>query len=97
MVDPIKFGASISTSGRYALQGNQALGGLLAWAKASSRESGPKRQVAVAYYDDASSPELAASNTERLIEQDRVDILLGPYASDLTRAVLPVAIARSTS
>jgi len=47
--------------------------------------------VTIAYYDDASSPERAVSNTERLLEQDRVDILLGPYASDLTRSVVPVA------
>ena len=47
--------------------------------------------MTVIVHDDASSRAGAVSNTERLIVDDRVDVLLGPYASDLTRAVVPVA------
>jgi branched-chain amino acid transport system substrate-binding protein len=46
------------------------------------------------YYDDAGSPARAAENTERLLDADAVEVLIGPYASDLTRAVLPLARRR---
>ncbi len=98
MGEAIRFGASISTSGRYALQGRQALAGLQAWAKATTVEGGVrisqlggKLPIALIHYDDASSPERAVANVERLIQVDRVRVLIGPYASDLTRAVVRVA------
>jgi branched-chain amino acid transport system substrate-binding protein len=98
MADAIRFGVSISTSGRYALQGRQALAGLQAWAKATKLEGGVripqlggKLPVTLIHYDDAGSPERAVANVERLISVDRVRVLIGPYASDLTRAVVRVA------
>ncbi|MDP2674330.1 MAG: amino acid ABC transporter substrate-binding protein [Dehalococcoidia bacterium] len=98
MAEDIRFGASISTSGRYALQGRQALAGLQAWAKATNLEGGVrisqlggKLSVTFIHYDDASSLERAVANVERLISVDRVRVLIGPYASDLTRAVVRVA------
>ena len=98
MGEAIRFGASISTSGRYSLQGRQALAGLQAWVKATNVEGGVmishlggKLPVALIHYDDASSPERAVANAERLIQVDRVRVLIGPYASDLTREVARVA------
>lgn len=98
MPEPITVGASISTSGRYALQGRQALAGLRAWTEAANAEGGvrsPRLGRAVPatliHYDDGSSPARAAANVERLIRVDRVHVLIGPYASDLTRAVVPVS------
>jgi branched-chain amino acid transport system substrate-binding protein len=97
----IKFGASVSVSGRYALQGRQMLAGLRAWVEAVNAGEGlgvhgieAKAPVRLVYYDDASSPAGAAANTERLLDADAVEVLIGPYASDLTRAVLPVARRR---
>jgi branched-chain amino acid transport system substrate-binding protein len=98
MPETIRFGASISTSGRYALQGRQALGGLQAWAKATNAEGGVRisrtgRNVPVAliHYDDAGSAERAAAAIEKLIQVDGVHILVGPYGSDLARAAVGVA------
>ena len=97
-VNRIKFGASLSTSGRYALQGSQALAGLRAWAVGTNADGGvrlPGRGSGVpatlSVYDDGSRPAQAAANVERLITHDDVDVLIGPYGSDLTRAVVPVA------
>jgi branched-chain amino acid transport system substrate-binding protein len=94
----IRFGASVSVSGRYALQGQQVLAGLRAWVEAVNgggglnvHGAGARAPVRLVYYDDASSPARAAANAERLLDADAVEILIGPYASDLTRAVLPVA------
>ena len=98
MPEAIRFGASISTSGRYGLQGRQALAGLQAWAKATNVEGGVRISqlggtlpVTLIHYDDASSPERAVAAAEKLIKVDRVHVLIGPYASDLTRAVVSVA------
>jgi branched-chain amino acid transport system substrate-binding protein len=97
----IKFGASVSVSGRYALQGRQVLAGLGAWVEAVNageglrvHGAGARAPVRLVYYDDASSPARAAANAERLLDADAVELLIGPYASDLTRAVLPVARRR---
>jgi branched-chain amino acid transport system substrate-binding protein len=97
----IRFGASVSVSGRYALQGRQVLAGLRAWVEAVNageglrvHGAGARAPVRLVYYDDASSPARAAANAERLLDADAVEVLIGPYASDLTRAVLPVARRR---
>ena len=98
MAGAIKFGASVSVSGRYALQGRQVLAGLRAWVEAVNaggglnvHGAGARAPVRLVHYDDASSPARAATNAERLLDADAVEVLIGPYASDLTRAVLPVA------
>ena len=98
MPEAIRFGASISTSGRYSLQGRQALAGLQAWAKATNVEGGVRISqlggtlpIALIHYDDASSTERAMAAAEKLIQVDRVHVLIGPYGSDLTRAVVGVA------
>jgi branched-chain amino acid transport system substrate-binding protein len=98
MTRTIKFGASVSLSGEYALQGRQVLAGLRAWVEAVNRGGAQKVRgartrtpVRLAYYDDGSSPARVAANAERLLGEDAVQVLIGPYASDLTRAVLPIA------
>lgn len=97
MTEAITLGASISISGHYAFQGRQALAGLRAWVQARNTEGGIRMvgswgaaPVTLTHYDDASSPKRAVANVERLIRVDRVHLLIGPYASDLTRAVIPV-------
>ena len=101
MAGTIRFGASVSVSGRYALQGRQVLAGLRAWVEAVNageglrvHGAGARAPVRLVYYDDASSPAKAAANAEWLLDADAVEVLIGPYASDLTRAVLPVARRR---
>jgi branched-chain amino acid transport system substrate-binding protein len=98
MPETIRFGASISTSGRYALQGRQALAGLQAWARATNVEGGVRISqlggtlpIALIHHDDASSSERAVAAAEKLIQVDRVHVLIGPYGSDLSRAVVGVA------
>lgn len=94
----IKFGASISASGRYALQGRQAVAGPRSWAEAINAEGGVAISalgkavpVTLIHYDDGSFAARVVPNVERLICVDRVDILLGPYGSDLTLAAAPIA------
>lgn len=76
--------------GRYTLDGYQffvntvnAQGGLLVGSN--------HYRVALDYYDDQSNPTLTAQLYQRLITQDNVNFLLGPYSSLLTAAAVPVA------
>jgi branched-chain amino acid transport system substrate-binding protein len=54
-------------------------------------QNGEKRSVRLIWYDDRSQISFARKNTLRLLREDKVDILLGPYSSSLTMAVVEIA------
>jgi branched-chain amino acid transport system substrate-binding protein len=93
----ITIGLSISLSGRFQLQGQQALHGYLLWQSyingldGIAILGGGKRTVRLIWYDDRSRISGAQNNMLRLLQQDRTDILLGPYSSSLTMAVERIA------
>lgn len=93
---PIKLGAAISETGAYSVEGKSTKEGYELWAKTVNADGGidvggTKRKVDIIYYDDQSSPETAIKLTQRLISQDKVDFLLGPYSSGLTIATSAIA------
>ena len=51
---------------------------------------GKSYKLAITYYDDESTPSRASQLTERLIQQDGVEFMLGPYSTTMTKAVAPV-------
>jgi ABC-type branched-subunit amino acid transport system substrate-binding protein len=73
----LKVGAPLSLTGRYAVQGRSARKGLEAWASDS--------EAALVIRDDESSPKVAAAVHRQLARE--CSLVLGPYGSDLTRAV----------
>ncbi|PKB65903.1 MAG: hypothetical protein BZY81_08795 [SAR202 cluster bacterium Io17-Chloro-G4] len=94
----IKAGIPASLTGQFSVQGKQALVGLQAWAEDANRSGGlivdgPGKRwpVAVIHYDDQSKPDCTRQATSRLIEQDCVDLLFGPYSSVLSLAAAGVA------
>ena len=93
---PIKIGAAVSETGPYAVEGKSTKEGYELWAKKVNEEGGidvggTKREVEVVYYDDQSKPETAIKLTQRLISEDKVDFLFGPYSSGLTIATSAIA------
>src|SRR5438876_12373290 len=93
----ILLGLSISLTGRFSAQGRQALDGLRLWQSyvngrdgITLGQNGPRR-VRVVFYDDQSLASLARENALRLLREDRVDALFGPYSSGLTMTVAEVA------
>lgn len=95
-VRSLKAGLSVSLSGQFRVQGAQALAGLQAWAEDVNRLGGVhagavQRPVSVVLYDDESRAERARLVTKRLITEDRVDLLFGPYSAGLTTAAVEVA------
>jgi branched-chain amino acid transport system substrate-binding protein len=94
----IKIGISISLSGRYSIQGKESFEGLLLWIKDVNASGGifvkdynEKIPLELLHYDDESSLDKCKKNVEKLILNDRVDLLIGPYSSGLTLAVAPMA------
>jgi branched-chain amino acid transport system substrate-binding protein len=94
--DTITFGATISITGTLAEEGQYTRDGYLMAINTINREGGIKiggsvYHLALRYYDDESRPDLALQLYQQLITQDKVDFLLGPYSSELTEAVAPLA------
>lgn len=90
--EPIKVGATVSLSGQYTEFGQRQLNGMQMWADdVNARGALLGREVELVYYDDKSDSETSAELYERLISEDEVDLLLGPYSSELTLAASSVA------
>jgi len=90
--EEIRIGTTASLTGRFAELGRQQFHGTSMWADdVNARGALLGRKVRLIHYDDGSDAEKAARLYERLITEDKVDLLLGPYSSDLTLAASTVA------
>lgn len=92
----ITLGAALSLTGRYASLGRQAREGYDLAVRVINDKGGvvidgKPRRLRLVTLDDGGDPDRAAALTTRLIETDRVALLLGPYGSAATRAVANVA------
>jgi branched-chain amino acid transport system substrate-binding protein len=88
----ILVGTSVALTGKYARTGQEQLHGLQMWVEDVNTRGGLLgRQVALVYYDDESKPETGAKLYEKLITDDKVDLLVGPYSSAVTMAASTVA------
>ncbi|MHB8741862.1 MAG: amino acid ABC transporter substrate-binding protein [Sulfuricaulis sp.] len=88
----IVIGTSVALTGKYARTGQDQLNGFMMWVQDINARGGLLgRKVRVVYYDDESKPETAATLYEKLITDDKVDLLIGPYSSSVTMAASAVA------
>jgi branched-chain amino acid transport system substrate-binding protein len=88
---PIRVGASISHTGAYAAPAQNQLRGYRLCVKHTNEKGGVLgRKLELLVEDDQSQPAVAARIYQRLITQDKVDTILGPYASPITEAVADV-------
>jgi branched-chain amino acid transport system substrate-binding protein len=88
---PIRIGASLSQTGTYAALGQNQQRGYQLCAKHMNEKGGVLgRKLEFVFYDDQSQPATAVRLYERLITQDKVDLLMGPYSSAITEAVANV-------
>jgi branched-chain amino acid transport system substrate-binding protein len=89
---PLRIGTSLSITGKqYSAQGGYCREGYLLCQKHVNAEGGVVgRQIEFVTYDDASDGKAAARNYEKLITEDKVDAVLGPYGSEITEAVAEV-------
>jgi branched-chain amino acid transport system substrate-binding protein len=88
---PIVIGASASESGPLAVDAGYHLRGLeLGVAEANAHGGWLGRKLELKYYDDKSDPGTAVRLYTRLITEDKVDLLVGPYSSGISQAVAPL-------
>ena len=93
----IRIGAAVSATGRYTREGNDVRQGYRLWLDWVHNEYGgikvgnDRYKVELVLYDDEGDAATAGRLVEKLISEDRVDFLLGPYTSGLTRSAIEVA------
>ncbi len=89
--EPIKLGGSLGLTGKYANMAEMVSLGLQLWAKKINEKGGILgRTVELIIYDDTSSPEVAKKLYEKLILEDKVDLVFGPYSSVITTEIVKV-------
>ncbi|MBO6481721.1 MAG: ABC transporter substrate-binding protein, partial [Pelagibacteraceae bacterium] len=91
----IVLGAAVSLTGKYSTNGKHTQNGYnLAVERINSKGGvkvgGKSYKFEIIYYDDESNSKRAAQLAERLIKQDGIKYMLGPYSSGLTKAMAPV-------
>jgi branched-chain amino acid transport system substrate-binding protein len=93
--DKIILGAPVSLTGKYAISGQHTKNGYdLAVTKINKaggvKVGGRSYSLEIKHYDDESDAGLSAQLAERLIRDDKIRFMLGPYSSALTKAVAQV-------
>jgi branched-chain amino acid transport system substrate-binding protein len=92
---PIKIGYSMALTGGLAPNGKSALLAQKIWEEDVNRNGGLLgRPVKLVYYDDKSSPAEVPTIYTKLIDIDKVDLLMGAYATAQLAPAMPIVIAR---
>src|SRR5499427_7896021 len=89
---PLRIGATMSLTGKqYSVQGGYGREGYLLCEKHVNAQGGALgRPIQLVIYDDESDEKTAARLYEKLIVEDKVDAVLGPYGTAITEAVADV-------
>jgi branched-chain amino acid transport system substrate-binding protein len=88
---PIRIGASLSLTGTYAKLGkNQHEGYQLCIKDLNAKGGLLGRKAELVMYDDQSLPATAVRLYEKLITEDKVDAVMGPYSSPVSEAAANV-------
>ena len=95
----IKVGAAVSETGRYAEEGGHTRQGYLLWEEWVNERGGidvggDMYEVELVLYDDESDAAKTAELVAKLIDEDEVDFMLGPYSSTLTQPAIEAAEER---
>ena len=82
----IVFGAALAATGSTAREGELTKEGYDFWkdyvnAHGGMKVAGKTYNVDIKYYDDESNPQTAARLIEKLVSEDHVSFILGPYGS----------------
>jgi branched-chain amino acid transport system substrate-binding protein len=93
---PIRVGFSIAQSGNIASGGKAGLAALELWRGDVNAAGGlVGRQVEFVVYDDQSQASNVPGIYAKLMDIDKVDLLLLPYGTNLTAVVMPMIVQRN--
>ena len=94
--DPIKIGFGIALTGPLAANGKMSLVAMQIWQDDINAKGGLlSRPVKLIYYDDQSSPAQVPTIYAKLLDVDKVDLIVSGYASTQIAAAMPTAIERN--
>jgi len=94
--DPIKIGFSMALTGGVAPNGKVVLAAFEIWRDDVNAKGGLLgRPVELVYYDDQSNPANVPPIYTKLLSVDKVDLLLGPYATNMIAPAMPVIMQQN--
>jgi branched-chain amino acid transport system substrate-binding protein len=92
---PIKIGFGMALTGPLAPNGQQALLGSQIWAEEVNAKGGLLgRPVQLVDYDDQSNPSTIPGIYTKLLDVDKVDLVLSGYATNMVAPAIPIVMQR---
>ncbi len=93
--EPIKIGFSMAQTGPLAGAGQQALLGAKIWEEETNAKGGLLgRPVNLIYYDDQTNPANVPGIYTKLMDVDKVDLVIGPYGTNMVAPAIPVVMQK---
>jgi branched-chain amino acid transport system substrate-binding protein len=92
--EPITIGFAEALTGSLAVVGKSGLLAAQVWAEDVNAEGGLLgRPVKLIYYDHQSNPANVPGIYTKLLDVDHVDLVISPYATNMTAPAMPIAMA----
>jgi branched-chain amino acid transport system substrate-binding protein len=93
--EPIKIGYGISQTGGLAPNGKSALLAQRIWEEDVNKKGGLLgRPVKLVYYDDQTSPATVPGIYAKLLDVDKVDLIIGGYGTNMLAPAMPVVVQK---
>jgi branched-chain amino acid transport system substrate-binding protein len=93
--EPIKIGFGMSLTGPLAANGKSALLGMKIWEEDVNAKGGlVGRPVKLVYYDDQSNGSTVPGLYAKLLDVDKVDLIVGGYGTNMLAPAMPLVIQR---
>ena len=93
--EPIKIGFGMALTGPLAANGKSALLGMKIWEEDVNATGGLiRRPVKLVYYDDQSNPSTVPGLYAKLLDIDKVDMIVSGYATNMIAPAMPFAMQR---
>ena len=91
--EPIKIGYSIALTGGLGPNGRSALLAQKIWEEDTNAKGGLLgRPVKLIYYDDQTNPATVPGIYAKLLDVDKVELIIGPYGTNLQAPAMPIAM-----
>jgi branched-chain amino acid transport system substrate-binding protein len=93
--EPIKIGFGMALTGPLGPNGKSALLAMDIWTQETNAKGGLLgRPVKLVYYDDQSNPSTVPGIYTKLLDVDKVDLVVGGYATNMLAPAMPIMIQR---
>ena len=93
---PIKIGFGMALTGPLAANGKQALLGMKIWEEETNAKGGLLgRPVKLVFYDDQSNPSTVPGIYTKLLDVDKVDLVVSGYATNMVAPAMPVVMQKN--